>query len=358
MTIGERIKALRKKQGLTQEKLADCLCVTYQAVSKWECGASCPDLSLIVPLAKLLHVTTDELLGMDASEEDARKQEYEVLYATAHHPGQLEIARQAARDYPGELKYVKWQANCQYMDAFEHYTTQEAFYEDLEKALKLERVVFENTDDETLKNSALAGIVMNLSGLHRNDEAVRYAEQYPDAPVLDKKTVMGWALTGEEKERHSQKILMEHLDGMLWILIEKADPQNPNLKRMESLDCAEGLIHMLFPGGEYNRYYDELFLIFIYKAIIYANHAPEKAADALKQARSYAQAFDDLFMREPAAIPYRSPFFNLLNYDSADLLLYGSLEENRLTDRFRWWLSGACFDVIREREDFKAFLAE
>ncbi|MBE6548670.1 MAG: helix-turn-helix transcriptional regulator, partial [Ruminococcaceae bacterium] len=38
MTIGERIKALRKQNGMTQENLAEYLCVSYQAVSKWECG--------------------------------------------------------------------------------------------------------------------------------------------------------------------------------------------------------------------------------------------------------------------------------------------------------------------------------
>ena len=80
MTIGERIKSLRKKNDMTQEKLADFLCVSYQAVSKWECGASNPDLSLIVPLAKLLHVTTDELLGMVEPETDEKKLEYDALY--------------------------------------------------------------------------------------------------------------------------------------------------------------------------------------------------------------------------------------------------------------------------------------
>ena len=52
MKIGEKIKELRKKNGLTQERLADYLCVSYQAVSKWETGTASPDLSLIAPLTK------------------------------------------------------------------------------------------------------------------------------------------------------------------------------------------------------------------------------------------------------------------------------------------------------------------
>ena len=58
MTIGEKIKELRIKHDLTQEKLADYLFVSYQAVSKWECGLSNPDLTLIAPLTKLFNVTS------------------------------------------------------------------------------------------------------------------------------------------------------------------------------------------------------------------------------------------------------------------------------------------------------------
>jgi transcriptional regulator with XRE-family HTH domain len=63
MTIGERIAALRKKANLTQDALAKHLGISPQAVSKWEHNQSCPDILLLPELAKILGVTTDELLG-------------------------------------------------------------------------------------------------------------------------------------------------------------------------------------------------------------------------------------------------------------------------------------------------------
>lgn len=61
-TIGNRIAKFRKAKGLTQEELANHMGVSSQAVSKWENDASCPDISLLPQLSKILGVTTDELL--------------------------------------------------------------------------------------------------------------------------------------------------------------------------------------------------------------------------------------------------------------------------------------------------------
>ena len=62
MTIGKRIAALRKEKGLTQEELAQHMGVSGQAVSKWENDQTCPDISALAKLARLLGVTVDELL--------------------------------------------------------------------------------------------------------------------------------------------------------------------------------------------------------------------------------------------------------------------------------------------------------
>ena len=67
-TIGNRIAKYRKGKGLTQEGLANLMGVSSQAVSKWETDASCPDISALPQLCKLLGITTDELLTGNTSE--------------------------------------------------------------------------------------------------------------------------------------------------------------------------------------------------------------------------------------------------------------------------------------------------
>lgn len=61
-TLGERIAAIRKAEGLTQEELAEKLGVSGQAVSKWENDLTCPDIMLLPRLARLGGITVDELL--------------------------------------------------------------------------------------------------------------------------------------------------------------------------------------------------------------------------------------------------------------------------------------------------------
>lgn len=52
--IGEKIKTLRNRDNVTQEKLADALGLTSQAVSRWESGSGYPDIEYIIPIANFL----------------------------------------------------------------------------------------------------------------------------------------------------------------------------------------------------------------------------------------------------------------------------------------------------------------
>ena len=59
---GAVIKALREKRRMTQAELAEELCVSDKTVSKWETGRGFPDVSLLEPLGKALHISVAELL--------------------------------------------------------------------------------------------------------------------------------------------------------------------------------------------------------------------------------------------------------------------------------------------------------
>lgn len=62
-TLGKRIAMYRREKGMKQDELAEMLGVSPQAVSKWENDQTCPDISLLPQLSKILGVTVDELLS-------------------------------------------------------------------------------------------------------------------------------------------------------------------------------------------------------------------------------------------------------------------------------------------------------
>ncbi len=63
MKIGANIMRARKAKGMTQMQLANALGISFQAVSNWERGQSCPDISKLGELSELLDVSIDEILG-------------------------------------------------------------------------------------------------------------------------------------------------------------------------------------------------------------------------------------------------------------------------------------------------------
>lgn len=73
--IGKYIQEKRKEKNLTQLQLAELLSVTDRAVSKWECGRSLPDVSIMPQLCSILDISLNGLLaGQDSKEEDYNRQ--------------------------------------------------------------------------------------------------------------------------------------------------------------------------------------------------------------------------------------------------------------------------------------------
>lgn len=79
MEFNEKLQALRKQKGLTQEELAAALYVSRTAVSKWESGRGYPNIDTIKNIAKFFNLTVDELLSgeelLNLAKEDNKKKQ-------------------------------------------------------------------------------------------------------------------------------------------------------------------------------------------------------------------------------------------------------------------------------------------
>ena len=104
INIGNKIRELRKKKGITQEVLASVLSVSPQAVSKWESGLTYPDMEMIPVIAGYFEVSLDMLFEYDVREmkakikkiiDDAREYFFEDT------PKYIALMKDALQEYPG-----------------------------------------------------------------------------------------------------------------------------------------------------------------------------------------------------------------------------------------------------------------
>ena len=106
LKIGENIRFLRRKAGMTQEELAAALNISFQSVSKWERGESLPDLTMLPVLANFFAVTTDELLGMASIRDSERRGEiFRAVHAheqAGEYAAAIAILREEAQLFPGD----------------------------------------------------------------------------------------------------------------------------------------------------------------------------------------------------------------------------------------------------------------
>ncbi len=129
LKIGETIRGLRRKHGLTQENLAEALGITFQAVSRWESGLAYPDMELVPSIANYFGVSIDELFGYDGE----RQQKIDGLVEFIREKNRMNngedvcieeciaLARNGLVEFPGNEKLLLCLANLLYNAGYARY---------------------------------------------------------------------------------------------------------------------------------------------------------------------------------------------------------------------------------------------
>lgn len=346
--IGKTIKDLRRKNDLTQEKLADQLGVSYQTVSKWETGITSPDLSLIVPLARLFQVTTDELFGFHEDADMLRKKHLDEAYRETWKSGDLkkrfEVSKQAVKEFPDDMEWHDRLAWAQAMGSFA-YEDDTLYSREQEEAIRRFAFVVENASDDKIRASSIQGIVQYLSIRGRKDEAETYANLYPENYPVSKDDVLLQCLEGEKRIVHYQKMLDKAMLELLNLVGNGSDT---------ACDAQESILHIMIPDGNYLYYHVFLADIYRKRTIFRMKEADYgNALNMLKQAFHHAREYD-LFM--DGKVSAKSlPFFDKMQWNVEEICRTGTTTQ--VEDMLNF-LDEPLFDPVREWDDIKALIKE
>ncbi len=363
LKIGEKIRLLRKKNDVTQDRLAEHLGVTPQAVSRWESGVCYPDMNALPAIADYFSVSMDELFCYDSAQKNAKVKEYieevEHLLDRERVTDALEVLRRAMADVPSDASLQLETAGV--LSLYADLLSESARGERAEAAVKaalgeavsLCRHILDDCTDDRLRDETkktLCDIYAHQLG--DVTEALAIAEQLHGLSCCEE-IIKATVLTGDVAFGQAQKNLILFADNMWWHLYNLAcvpDIAGDHYSTAEKIAILEKGIALftvifddvpLFYADRLANSHRQLAMLHLSEGHIDAAlNAFERMADA-------AVAYDE----RPSTATYASVIINAVPYDRAEdtearglskcaRLLKGNFSARiwspiRTTDRFR-----------------------
>lgn len=211
LKIGEKIKELRKAQDVTQEKLADYLNISYQAVSKWENGLALPDLSLIPALSNFFGVTADYLLDISL---DNKSEIIENVLNEARsytHTGEIKksvaIIEDALQTYPNEHKLL-----CDLIEyKVMNYEDNNEWLSDIEQKANL---ILRDCNVDKIRHSTIVNLAFAYSFCGKSEKVLEIANLLPDT-AYSKRELLSLSVPAKERAGYKSECILAHSESIL-----------------------------------------------------------------------------------------------------------------------------------------------
>ncbi|MBQ8393751.1 MAG: helix-turn-helix transcriptional regulator [Clostridia bacterium] len=238
MNIGNRIRELRKKKGLTQEQLASSINISFQAISKWENNIALPDITMMPILAVFFGISMDELFDFNLKEieEDIEKIVDEAYkYRETDYKKGRQILEEGLKKYPNNeilLNNLLYVLNCR---------------ENPDETIKVASYLTEHTKEMDIKYDALRFLSYALKEKGDIEGARKALEQIPEI-YFTKLSELAFLLTGKEKLEAADKqkwISFENLIQMMWKIAECYEANGETEKAIEETMVAIKMIELL-----------------------------------------------------------------------------------------------------------------
>ena len=328
--IGEKIRLLRKKNDVTQDKLAYHLGVTPQAVSRWESGVCYPDMNYLPAIADYFSVTMDELLCYSGAQKAAKVEEYlervEALLDRDRVGEALELLRTAMAEIPSDasLQLETAQVLSLYAGMLEESNGGEraraAMDAALTEAVSLCRHILEDCTDDGLRDETKK-VLCDIYA-HQLDDVAR-AEEIADqlhGMSVSREIIRATMLTGDVAFAQAQRNIIHFADNMWWHLYNLAcvpdisGDRYTTPEKIAILQKGVSLFELIFDDTPL-FYADRLANSYRQLAMFYlAEGKSAEALDAFERMADYAILCDE----RPDTATYTSVIINRVPYDKSE----------------------------------------
>lgn len=347
MSFGKTIKKLRREHDMTQERLAEILSISPQAISRWETDMAMPDISLILPLCNLFDVSADMLLGIDIQKKkeqvDQICKEANKYYSRGYNEEARKILEDGLRQYPDNLDIIY---HLMYLSSFQNDCTGDRKY--LEEAIKWgERILSKSTNDQH-RHGAMQILCFSYKDVGRKEEAVKMAESMPHM-VCCRESLLCRIHDGDEayyaKQCYMSGMIQALSNGLcsMQTRLDSGELAYTEDERAVLHEKRITLLHLFFENGDFGFYHTHLCSSHITLAFHCANKGEDdKALAHLEAAAEHSIRFDTAVDEEPTSLVFRGmkggSWSTGNNFNDSAFLL-GRMKE-------------PVFDRIRERDAF------
>ncbi|MCL2372135.1 MAG: helix-turn-helix domain-containing protein [Defluviitaleaceae bacterium] len=347
--IGERIKSLRKKANITQEKLAGHLGITFKAISRWESGQSYPDIEILLAIANYFNITTDQLLGVD---QNCKQKKIEDIRSQVHENfkhGQISeniaILRTAVNEFPNDYGLL----------------SDLAFYLQTNgengEAISIYQRIWADCPDNKTRYNSIQFLAYAYDAQGEKEKALAMAEELP---YITRNQLLCGLLEGDEKAKHLQQEILHDCETITRNISALARTKHRDggeaaaQKQIALINKAISLYETIFEAGDYGFYHTRLqeYHLDIAHQHMHLHHHTE-ALSCIETAAAHAIQYDSL----PKTFPHTSLILQDYVHTSEGIVKNHKSNSSHEMLYSPYQLASKTYNPIRRTKRFQAVTA-
>lgn len=333
LDLGQKIRELRRRDGRTQEALAEAIGVTSQAVSRWEANGGYPDMEIIPSIANYFGVTIDELFGYH----NDRESKIDAFGIKSRSDDEwvdecLAILREGLAEFPQNerllitladtLADAGWRRHKEWL----HYDEEGFIKSDYAvhqsneywtESIKLCEQIVNNAADNSTVTKAIHILVMLYRNMGENEKAIAYARKMPELKNC-REILLSDASDGKEKAKYIRDFLLKTArrlaQQLVYALITNKHHFESDMP-IKKIQGAISLFYLICDDGNMGIYHSDLINLYLYLSRLqWERGYHDDAFVSLNESLKHAKALEALCDGEEHC--FTAPLVSYVKYEA------------------------------------------